>query len=174
VKARRLGVVLAAVTAMTVLAMPAQAADTDATFAINAGGLAVSAPANANLGSVGSGGTSLAGQLGQIQVTDTRAALTATWTATVGSTAFSTGTATAPETVTKANIAYSSGTGTARAADVGAFTPGAAVDLSADATAGTWAGTGNNQVNWNPTLTFTLRPDQVAGTYTGVVTHSVN
>ena len=170
----RLGVVLAAVTAMASVAAPAQAADTDATFAIDAGGLAISAPASANLGSVGSGATSLAGQLGQVQVDDTRGLLTATWTATVGSTAFSTGTATAPESVTKANIAYSSGTGTARAADVGTFTSGMAPALADDATAGSWAGTGNNQVNWNPTLTFTLRPDQVAGTYTGVVTHSVN
>ena len=174
-KSTRVGVILAAVTAMASLAVPAHAADTGATFDINAGGLAISAPASASLGSVGSGGSSLAGQLGQVQVTDTRALLVATWTATVGSTAFTTGTATAPETVTKANIAYNSGTGTAGATDVGVFTPGSATDLTMDKTAGSWtAGTGNNQVSWNPTLTFTLRTDQVAGTYSGTVTHSVN
>jgi len=170
----RVGVVLAAVAAMASVAVPAHAADTDATFDIASGGLAISAPASANLGSVGSGAAGLTGQLGQVRVTDTRGLLTATWTGTVGSTAFTTGTATDPEKVTKANIAYNSGTGTARGTDVGAFTPGTAADLAADATSGIWAGTGNNQVDWNPTLTLTLRPDQVAGTYTGTVTHSVN
>ncbi|MBA2529384.1 MAG: hypothetical protein H0V19_05380 [Euzebyales bacterium] len=174
-KRTRLGVVLAAVTVMATVAVPAHAADTNATFAIDSGGLAISAPASANLGSVGSGGSSVAGQMGQVRVTDTRGLLVATWTATVGSTPFTSGTATDPERVTKANIAYNSGTGTARGSDVGVFTPGLANDLSTNATAGAWtAGVGNNEVNWNPTLTFTLRPDQVAGTYSGTVTHSVN
>lgn len=37
-----------------------------------------------------------------------------------------------------------------------------------------YVGSGCNVVSWDPTLTFTLLPTQVAGTYQGTVTHSVS
>ncbi|MCW2544143.1 MAG: hypothetical protein JWM40_1695 [Frankiales bacterium] len=158
------------------LATPASAGTTGATFTLagNGAGLAISQPANGvNLGSASTGASSIAGSLGTVQVTDTRGNLVAAWTATVSSTSFTTGTATTNETVADALISYSSGTATKGTGQVGAMTPSVGVTLAAPAVAGIWAGVGNNTVSWNPTLTFTLLPAQVAGTYAGTVTHSV-
>jgi hypothetical protein len=106
-------------------------------------------------------------------VTDPRGSLVASWTATVSTTDFTTGTATSHETVAKSAMTYSSGVGTAVAGQVGAMVPSVGVSLAAPATAATWAGVGNNTVTWTPTVSFTLQAAQVAGTYTGTITHSV-
>lgn len=159
------------------LGAPASAApgDTGATFTLSAGStLAVSVPSSTvNLGSATAGATSLTGSLGAVTVTDTRGLLAAAWTATVSSTNFTTGTATANETVSNALISYSSGSATAAAGQVGAMTPSTGLTLAAPAVAGVWAGVGNNTVTWTPSLTFTLLASQVAGTYAGTITHSV-
>jgi hypothetical protein len=99
--------------------------------------------------------------------------LTATWTATVSSTDFTTGTATTEETVTAANVTYTSGVGLPLLGETGAFVPSAGLGLGTPQTAGTWAGVGVNHVTWNPTFVFTLATNQVAGTYAGTITHSV-
>jgi hypothetical protein len=160
-----------------VLAGPASAGTTTTTtFTVggNASGLTVSTPGSASsIATAATGATSASGSLGNITVTDPRGSLAATWTATVSSTDFTTGGATANETVAKGSITYSSGAGTAAAGQVGAMVPSVGASLASGATAATWAGVGNNTVTWNPTLTFTLLASQVAGTYTGTITHSV-
>ena len=173
-KALVLGSVALAVLGVAV-AGPASAANSSATFTLTgAGGLAVSAPVGpVNLGSAATGAASLSGQLGNITVTDTRGSLAAVWTTTVSSTSFVTGSATTNETVSNALVSYSSGAGTALAGQVGAMVPGVVASLAAPGVASTWAGVSNNTVTWNPTLTFALLPSQVAGTYTGTITHSV-
>jgi hypothetical protein len=152
----------------------ADAAATTTTFVLAAGTLSISAPATSNLGnpSVTAGASSFSGQLGSVSVSDTRGNLVSAWTATVSTTSFTTGGATSNETVTGANISYASGTLTT--SGVGTFTgqPGATLGTSKTA-ASLAAGVGNNSASWNPTLTFTLLSSQVAGTYTGTVTHSV-
>ncbi len=65
------------------------------------------------------------------------------------------------------NIAYVSGARTGTG--TGTFVPG----VLANGAGPTWAGVGNNSGSWNPTLTLTLLGSQVAGTYTGTVTHSI-
>ena len=167
---------IAVAAAGVALASPASAGTTGATFTLsgNGAGLAISQPANGvNLGTASTGASSLSGSLGTVQVTDTRGNLVAAWTATVSSTAFTTGTATTDETVAAALISYSSGTATKGAGQVGAMTPSVGLTLAAPAVAGIWAGVGNNTVSWNPTMSFTLLASQVAGTYAGTVTHSV-
>jgi hypothetical protein len=160
----------------TTLMPSAKAADTDATFAITAGGLAISVPASTvALGTAASGASSVSGQLGAVSVTDTRGNLVATWTTTVSSTTFTTGTATSDETVALADISYASGAATATSG-VGVFVPMANTALSSAAALRTvkWTvGIGNNSATWNPTLSFTLQGSQVAGTYSGTVSHSV-
>jgi len=154
-------------------AMPAGAADTTTTFTLAGGALNITAPATANIGSFATGLGSVSGQLGAVQVTDQRGALVATWTASVVSTDFVTGGGTADEKVTKANINYSSGARTA-SSGIGVFAPSLNASLASSATAATLAlGVGNNSSTWNPTLNFTLQGTQVAGTYTGTITHSV-
>jgi hypothetical protein len=162
-------------------ASPSQAAtsgDTIATFTISAGSLAITVPASTvalNTGTVATGAASASGQLGSVTVADSRGALVNSWTTTVSSTTFVLPGAspTADETVAKANIAYSSGASTAHTG-LGAFVPGSPSGLASPGTAGSYTGAaGNSSTTWNPTLTFTLLSSQVAGTYTGTVTHSV-
>lgn len=162
--------------ALVGVASPAQAADTIATFAITGGTLSVSVPASTvalNTGTVSAGAASATAQLGSVAVTDTRGALVNTWTTTVGSTTFVTGAASAAETVAKSNIAYSSGVATSTTG-LGTFVPGVLANLSANGTGASWTGAaGNSTAAWNPTLVFTLLSSQVAGTYTGTVSHSI-
>jgi hypothetical protein len=166
------------------VAANAGAGDTPSTFSLTAsGGLSISVPDGSvtpvNLGTASTGSASLSNSLGNVTVTDGRGALDAGWTAAASSTDFTTGTATADETVTKANVGYWAGVGTAQLGQVGAFTPQGTlltpVSLAGTgANIGAWLGTGNNTVTWNPKITFTLLPAQVAGTYSGTITHSVS
>ena len=166
------------------VAANAGAGDTPSTFTLTAsGGLSISVPDGSttpvDLGSASTGAGSLSHQLGNVTVTDGRGALTATWTAAASTTNFTTGGASANETVTKANVGYWAGVGTAQLGQVGAFVPAGTIATpvalaGTGANVGQWAGTGNNTVTWNPTVTFTLSPAQVAGTYSGTITHSVS
>jgi hypothetical protein len=155
-------------------AMPAGAApgDTTTTFAITAGALSISVPATANLGSISAGAVSLNGSLGNVTVTDLRGGLLPLWTSTVAATDFTTGGGSANEKVVKADVSYASGLATTTG--LGVFAPQTGVALSAPARASNFVGVaGNNSATWNPTLTLSLLASQVAGTYTGTITHSV-
>ena len=172
-------ILVIAITAAAGSAMAGAAtADTATTFSITSSGtLSVTAPATATLSSAAPGGTA-SGSLGAVSVADSRAALIGTWTATVSSTAFTTGGGTAAETVPAANVSYWSGLATATTG-VGTFVPGqatsllaVAIDSSKTAFSRT-VGTGNSTAAWNPTLVVTIPAAAVAGTYTGTVTHSV-
>jgi hypothetical protein len=160
------------------VAGPAQAAttgDTTATFTITAGALAITVPGSATLSTVATGAGTSSGQLGNVTVADTRGALVNSWTATIDSTTFvrDGGTATSNETVAVDQIAYSSGASTAHTG-LGAFVPGTLINGTLPGTGGAHTGfAGNSSTTWNPTLTLTLLSSQVAGTYTGTVTHSV-
>jgi hypothetical protein len=152
--------------------VPAGADNTNTQFTIQGGSLAISVPGSADLGTVNAGELVLSGSLGSVTVNDTRGSLVAAWSASVSSTDFTTGGGSASEKVTKTNLAYSAGLPTA-SSGTGAFTPGVVASLAVPGVAGAWAGSGNNSVTWNPTITVTLLPGQVAGVYTGTVTHSV-
>lgn len=157
----------------------AQAAETDTTFTLSAaGGLSISVPASTQLsaGTATNAGT-LTAQLGAVEVTDLRGALLTSWTASVTSSDFTTGTETADETIAAANVAYWSGASTA-SSGVGVFTPGQltallkeALSSSRTAFAAT-AAVGNNSAAWNPTVVVTIPSDAVVGAYSGTITHS--
>ncbi|WP_250563636.1 hypothetical protein [Sphaerisporangium fuscum] len=147
------------------------------TFAVTApDSLTISVPNGpVNIGS-NTPGNQITGQLGTVTVSDQRAALTATWTATVSATGFTTGSGTAAETIPATGIAYWSGPATAT---TGTFVPGqanaaAAVTLDQPRTAfSKTTGSGDNSAAWNPTLIVTIPAQAVAGLYTGVVNHQV-
>jgi hypothetical protein len=179
---------LAAAMSVGLAALPvaanAGAGDTPSTFTLtSSGGLSIAVPDGSvtpvSLGSASAGAGSLSHALGNVTVTDGRGALTATWTAAAATTNFTTGGASANETVAKANVGYWAGVGTAQLGQIGAFVPAGTVATPVSlagtgANVGQWAGTGNNTVTWNPTISFTLLPSQVAGTYSGTITHSVS
>jgi hypothetical protein len=149
------------------IAGPALADDTATTFAITGGALALTVPATANLGAVATGTLIASGALGPVTVADTRGALVNSWATTVTSSAFVTGTSTPAETVTEPNVGYVSGAFTAHSG-LGVFVPG----TKSPAPLYTGAA-GNSSTTWDPTITMTLLSSQVAGAYTGIVTHSV-
>ncbi|TDB92072.1 hypothetical protein E1091_13355 [Micromonospora fluostatini] len=171
---------LAAGAAVLAVAAPATAApsgDTTVTFTVSTANLDIAVPPSVNLGATFAGST-LTGQLGNVTVTDSRAALSATWTATVTSSAFTTGGGTGPETILPNLIEYWSGPAIATSG-TGTFVPGQ--PTSADAVAlntsrvafSKTSGSGNNSASWNPSLRITIPASAVGGTYSGVITHSV-
>jgi hypothetical protein len=169
---------MAAVVALLVASgLPVAAQNTTVTLTVQAGSLAVSVPAAADLGT-GDPGDAQSGQIGVVTVTDERAALVASWTASVSSTTFTTGGGTAAETIPTSAVRYWSGPATATTG-VGVVTPGQvaalnAVVLSAQRTAFSMTGgTGNNTAAWNPTLVIDIPAAAVEGSYTGTVTHTV-
>jgi hypothetical protein len=130
--------------------------------------------------SVGSGmpGTVVSGQLGEITVTDERAAPDAAWVASVTASDYTTGGGTAAETILKGSVSYWSGSATATTGQ-GTYVPGQAdaaarETLSVSRTAfSRTAASGDGIATWNPTLVINIPSQAVAGTYTGTVSHSV-
>jgi hypothetical protein len=169
------GVATSLLVATPALAQPS--GDTIVTFTVGTSNLAIEVPAAANIGSTFPG-SSTSGQLGPVRVTDLRAAATATWTASVVTTSFTTDLATPDETIPINAISYWSGPATATTG-TGTFVPGQltaadAVVLNAPRTAfSKTSGAGNNSATWNPTLRVDVPPGAVGGLYTGTVTHSV-
>ena len=170
----------AAAAGVLALAAPAAAApsgDTIVTFTISTANLDISVPPSVNLGAVFAGST-VTGQLGNVTVTDSRSALTSTWTATVSATAFTTGGGTAEETILPNLVEYWSGPAVATTG-TGTFVPGQ--NTSADAVTlnvprvafSKTSGSGNNTATWNPSIRITVPGSAVGGTYSGVITHSV-
>ncbi|KAB8183749.1 hypothetical protein [Microbispora catharanthi] len=185
------GLALVAALTMTPAAQPALAGTcpasttcpTTVTFTVNApDGLTISVPDGpVNIGS-GAPGGQISGLLGPVTVSDQRAALTATWVATVSAAAggFTTGGGTPAETVPNTAVLYWSGPATATTGGVPAdFSPGQAtaadaqsLDVSRTAFSKT-SGSGDNSATWNPTIVVNVPAQAVAGTYTGTVNHSV-
>jgi hypothetical protein len=165
------------------MAACAGAGCTDVTFTLTAaGGLSISVPNTSvsavNLGSTAAGATTITNQLGAVSVTDQRGALGASWTASVTSTDFTTGGASANETIANSLVDYWSGAATATSGTA-VLLPGQALSankqaLSAQRTAFSASLTvGNNSATWNPTLVVNVPAQAVVGTYSGVVNHSV-
>lgn len=166
--------------AVVVLASPATAAPTDdtiVTFTVGAANLDVFAPPAVNLGSTFADST-IEGQIGPVQVVDQRAALNATWVATVSITEFVSGAGSPEELISPGLVEYWSGPATATTGP-GTFVPGQpteadAVTLSTPRTAfSKTSGSGNNSATWNPTIRVNVPATAVSGTYSATVTHSV-
>ncbi|MEU7887277.1 hypothetical protein AB0B54_17390 [Microbispora bryophytorum] len=183
------GLALVTALTMTTTAPPALAATcpasttcaTTVTFTVNApDGLTINVPDGPV--SIGSGapGAQISGSLGPVTVSDQRAALTATWEATVSAASggFTTGGGTPAETVPNTAVLYWSGPATATTG-TGTFVPGqvdaaAAQSLDVSRTAfSKTSGSGNNSATWDPTIVVNVPAQAVAGTYTGTVNHSV-
>lgn len=162
-----------AITTIAGTAGVASAADTNVTFELGGGGLAIAAPASSSLKGITPGGGSFSGSLGPVTVTDNRGALVAKWTVSVSSTDFTTGAGTAAEVVPASAVAYVAGAPTLTGTSA-IFVPAGSLSLSATpAQIGAGTAVGSNTAEWNPVLTFTIPQSAVAGTYTGTITHSV-
>lgn len=166
-----------------ITAGPAMAEDTTTTFTLTGGALAISVPANATITGVNTGILSTDSSLGNVTVTDARGALlTAGWTASVSSSDFVTGDTDpgsagyADRVIPKANVTYDPGllAGLLTSTGVAVRAPGVAGALGSARTAYQATNVvGNNVTTWNPTITVAVPADAVAGTYSGVITHSM-
>lgn len=158
-------------------ALPASAQNTGLNLNILAGSLAISVPAAAGIGH-GLQGETIAGPIGNVTVTDDRAALTATWTASVASGGFTTGSGTPEETIPNSAVRYWSGAAV-QSTGFGTLIPGQAIPaqavvLNTQRTAFSLAaGTGTNTATWNPTVEISIPASAMSGPYTGTVTHTV-
>lgn len=145
--------------------------DTIVTFTVTTGGVSMTAPASVNLGS-GAPGTTITHALGTVTVTDARAALTATWTATASSTNFTTGAGTPAETIPAGDVGYDPGAITTTGTITATGTPITLSGAAQPVVTGT-AGVGDNTASWDPTLSVAVPASAVGGAYTGTLTQSV-
>jgi len=145
---------------------------TTTTFTVNTGALTITVPTSAVLGSGAPGTTIGPTALGVVTVTDNRALLLATWTATVSSTTFVTGAGSAAETIPVADATYVTGTPTHTGLVVVTPTPTLTLAVASQ-TVVTGAGVGNNSAAWNPTIAIAVPAAAVTGLYTGTISHSV-
>lgn len=145
--------------------------DSTVTFTVTVGGLTMTAPDTANLGS-GAPATTITGALGTVTVTDLRALLAGTWTATASATSWTTGAGTPNETIPAGDVGYGPGGFTT----IGTVNPtGTPITLSGAATpVVTATGVGNSTTSWNPTLSVAVPPAAVGGVYTSTLTQSVS
>jgi hypothetical protein len=159
--------------AMT-FAVPAFAATTGptpVTVEITGGGLAISVPAAADLGTTAASPSAqtVTGSLGLVVVSDLRGGILG-WVATVGSTSF---TGSAGGTISAGTMTYTPGT--AVVVGIATVTP---ISLTAMTTPGTvqtaTAVTGVNTATWNPSIGVLIPAGAVAGTYSATITHSVS
>jgi len=106
-------------------------------------------------------------------VTDARALLAASWTATASSTNFTTAGGTPAETIPATDANYDPGpittTGTITATGTDITLSNAAQVV----VAGT-AGSGDNTASWNPTIAVNVPLAAVGGLYTAILTESVS
>lgn len=163
-------VVLAVVATLTAaIALPARA-DTPTSFTLTAGALSISAPTSSvSLGTQTAATTSstISGPLGVVTVSDQRGGPT-TWTASVISTAFTSGGGTADPAT---NVSYAAGTVTASALVVPIAV--AASNLTGVTPIVTGTSTGISTASWDPTITVAVPADFPPGVYSGTITHSV-
>ncbi|HZC25667.1 MAG TPA: hypothetical protein VE287_01510 [Actinopolymorphaceae bacterium] len=152
--------------------------DVNATVDVSGGPLSISTPDAIELGSTAVG-MDVGGQLGGVTVLDRRGATSATWTATVTSTAYTTGGGASSETIPASDVDYWSGPAT-DTEGTATFTPGQATDDDAvpldvaETAFSEGSGDGGNSASWDPTITVHIPATAVAGSYSGTVTHNVS
>jgi hypothetical protein len=170
------GIASAATASPNVLVRSSNPSDGDpgttVTFTVTTGSLSMTAPDTADLGS-GAPGTTISGALGTVTVTDDRALLSATWTATASSTDWTTGGATPAETIPAGDVGYDPGSITTTGTITATGTPITLANTAAPVVAGT-AGVGDNSATWDPDIAVAVPASAVGGTYVATLTESVS
>jgi hypothetical protein len=151
-------------------ASPAFAADTEATFAINAGSITLAVAPTATLTAVATGSTAITGSLGAASVTDARGGEDV-WSVSVVAEEFTNGSSLLVSTAVSytAGEVTVTGPGTATVAD-GTAT---AVMTDADEVFAAADVSGNNTASWTPSIAVTMPAGALAGSYTSTVTTSL-
>jgi hypothetical protein len=143
------------------------------TFTVTVGDLSMTAPATATLGA-GAPGTTISGALGTTTVTDDRALLSASWTATAFSSAWTTGGGTPSETIPVGAAGYDPGAITTTGTISVTGTPITLSTTTAQPVVTAAAGVGDNTATWDPTISVAVPASAVGGAYTGTIVQSVS
>jgi len=146
------------------------AGPTTTTFTVTNGALTITTPDSVNLGSGAPGTTIGPTDLGTVTVNDNRASASASWSATVSSTNFTSGSQTIPAT----DATYTTGTVTPTGTITITTVPTLALTGAAQPVVTGSAGSGDNSATWDPTIAIAVPVSAVAGLYTGTITHSVS
>jgi hypothetical protein len=148
--------------------------DTTVTFSVTIGALTITAPASVDLGS-GVPGGKIQGGMGDVVVTDDRANLAASWTATASATdwALTPGGGTGPETIPVADVTYDPGT-VSTTGNITATPHPITLSHAAQTVVNGTAGVGNNTATWDPALEVSVPAAAVGGAYSGTITDSVS
>lgn len=173
-----LGTAIATFAGLAALAAPASAETdtTSVTFELVGGGLAIDAPATANLGQVAASAslTTVTGQLGDTTVTDTRGGLLSAYQVFLSAGDFTTGAGGTNEKIVGSTVTGMSGpvthTNTTATAVPTATTTGVASTVPI---AGLSAFNGSDAAVYNPTISIPIPATNAAGAYSGVVTQTV-
>jgi hypothetical protein len=113
-------------------------------------------------------GSTISGQLGEVQVTDARSG-TADWVASAISTPFAPPSGPA---IAASNVGYT--TGTITKVGTATYTANDPADLTAVSAVVTATGiAGDNSATWNPTINVAVPGGTLTGTYSATITHSV-
>jgi hypothetical protein len=140
---------------------------TTVSFTVTSGALTLSVPASAVLGS-GAPGTVISAPIGVCTVTDDRALLSASWTVSAAATDFASG----PQAIPAGDATYTPGTVTTTGTITVTPTP-ITLSNSAQIILTGSSGVGDNTASWDPTVSVSVPPSAVGGTYTGTLTQSV-
>lgn len=142
--------------------------NTTVTFTVSVGGLSMTAPASADLGS-GAPGTAISGPLGGVTVTDARALASAAWAVTASATDWTSGAAIIPAGDGNYDPGFIHTTGAITAAGTDITLSGTPQTVVTGA-----AGVGDNTASWIPTITVEVPAAAVGGLYTDMLTQSVS
>jgi hypothetical protein len=148
---------------------------TSTTLGVTGGDLTITTQDTADVGLVAAGQTSTSGQLGNVTVSDMRAAEGGEWSASVVSSDFTTDVGGPGEVIAASAITYTPGSSVSHSGDA-TFTVGDAATMSNDTPVTAYSASdevGVASITWDPTVDFALPSNVVAGTYTGTITHSV-
>jgi hypothetical protein len=146
------------------------AGPTTTTFTVTNGALTITTPNSVNLGSGPPGTTIGPTALGTVTVNDNRASANASWSATVSSTDFTSGS----QTIPASDATYTTGTVTSTGTITITSDPGLTLTGAAQPVVSGSAGSGNNSAAWDPTIAIAVPAAAVAGLYSGTITHSVS
>ncbi len=164
----------AAVTANT----PGGDPNTTVTFTVTSGLLTMTAPDSVNLLPTGSDtglpGTTVSATMGTTTVTDDRALLGATWTATAAESDFKTGAGTTDETIPATDASFDPGTITTTGIFLSAPVVTPVTLANGPQTIVTGSADGDNIASWDAAVAVAIPSTAVLGTYTGTLTQSVS
>lgn len=160
----------AATSGRTEMTAMESAGPTTTTFTVTNGALTITTPDSVNLGSGAPGTTIGPTALGTVTVNDNRASASASWTATVSSTDFTSGS----QTIPAPDATYTTGAVTKTGTITITTDPGLTLTGAAQTVVSGTAGSGNNSATWTPTIAIAVPVSAVAGLYAGTITHSVS